>query len=479
MSTTDLIVEKEFERRRKAVEAQRRYRQRLKEGTNKSSNLSYNQYLEGRAIYMKGYKKNKKDEFEKAFKNYDITKLQKNDEEPPEAPYKEKRTRKQVDLSIKKAMPVIKKQGNVIKKTQAQWKRGLPSNATPEQIQAAKKMTPTSINTNVKAISVVYRLVLNIPFENEVKTVITQILQGQKLSADEMRNVKKLMPMISNVDAVIKLANQVQAKYKSQQSVRTNLTPFVNVLSRLGDAYDKPYQQLTAITTKQAKNYSEERDENMVEEKDQGKIFNFNPNEVKKVIDERLTDTEDKALAACYALQAPRRLEDFQHMIITDEPVSRCNDARYNYLVLVDNIPSRFVYLKFKTAFEFGKQDFEVNADILPYLTNYLNDKRFNFLPITSKKYLFGTSKKERNKNLNNFSQPVSALFEKMYGENIGVRWIRASAATRINNRKDIQLNLRERKEYARRMAHSRATSEQYEKMLNQMLDKEEGETDE
>jgi hypothetical protein len=166
-------------------------------------------------------------------------------------------------------------------------------------------------------------------------------------------------------------------------------------------------------------------------------------------------------------------------MIITDEPVSRCNDNKYNYLVLVDNIPSRFVYLKYKTVSEFKKQNFEVNADILPYLTDYLNDKKSNFLPITSKKYLFGTPQQTRQSNLRNFSQPVSTVFKKMYGENIGVRWIRASAATRINNRKDIQLNLRERKEYARRMAHSRATSEQYEKILNQMLDKEEGETDE
>jgi hypothetical protein len=303
MSTTDLIVEREFERRRKAVEAQRRYRQRLKEGANK--NMTYQQYQADRAIYMKQYKLNKKDEFEKAFQNYDITKLQKNDEVPLEAPYKEKRTRKQVDLTIKKSMPVIKKQGNTIKKTEAKWKKGLPSNATPEQIQAAKKMTPNNINTNIKSISVIYRLVLNIPFEKEEKTLITQILQGQNLSADEMRNVKKLMPMFSNVDAVIKLANQVQARYKSEQSVRTNLNPFVNVLSRLGDSYDKQYQELTAITSKQAKNYSEERDENMVEAKDQGKIFNFNPNEVKKVIDARLTDIEDKALAACYALQAP------------------------------------------------------------------------------------------------------------------------------------------------------------------------------
>lgn len=477
MSTTDLIVEREYERRRKAVEAQRRYRQRLKEGANK--NMTYQQYQADRAIYMKKYKMNKKEEFEKAFQNYDITKLQKNDEEPLEAPYKEKRTRKQVDLSIKKSMPVIKKQGNIIKKTEAKWKKGLPSNATPEQIQSAKKMTPNNINTNIKSISVIYRLVLNIPFENEVKTLITQILQGQNLSADELRNVKKLMPMFSNVDSVIKLANQVQARYKSEQSVRTNLNPFVNVLSRLGDNYDKQYQELTGITSKQAKNYSEERDENIVEAKDQGKLFNFNPNEVKKVIDTRLTDTEDKALAACYALQPPRRLEDFQHMIITDEPVSRCNDNKYNYLVLVDNIPSRFVYLKYKTVSEFKKQDFEVSADILPYLTAYLNDKRFSFLPITSKKYLFGTPRNTRQSNLRNFSQTVSSVFNKMYGENIGVRWIRASAATRINNRKDIQLNLRERKEYAKRMAHSRATSEQYEKILNQMLEKDEGETDE
>ena len=50
---------------------------------------------------MKQYKLNKKDEFEKVFQNYDITKLQKNDEVPLEAPYKEKRTRKQVDYLLK------------------------------------------------------------------------------------------------------------------------------------------------------------------------------------------------------------------------------------------------------------------------------------------------------------------------------------------------------------------------------------------
>lgn len=476
-NTAEEIVQKEIERKRRAVEAQRRYRQRIKEGINK--NMTYQQYQADRAIYMKQYKENRQKAFEEAFKKYDPSKIQKDNEVQLEAPYKEKRTRKQVDLSIKKSMPAIKKQGTKVKKTVAKWREGLPSNATEDQIQAAKKLSPSSITKNIKSISVIYRLVLKIPFENEVKTLITQILQGQNLSADELRNLKKLMPMLSSVDSVIKLANQTQAYYKSENSVRTNLSAFVNVLSRLGDKYDKQYQELTSITSVQAKNYSDERDENVVEEEDRGKIFNFNPTAVKKVIDERLTDTEDKALAACYALQAPRRLQDFQHMIITNEPVSRCNDSAYNYLVLVDNIPSRFVYLKYKTVSEFKKQDFEVNADILPYLTDYLNDKRFDFLPITSKKYLFGTPSNTRKAALNNFSQTVSGVFKKMYGENIGVRWIRASASTRINNRKDITLNLAQRKEYARRMAHSRATSEQYEKIIDKMLDKREGETDE
>ncbi len=461
MTTPEELVEKEIERKRKAVEAQQRYRQRIKDGLNKS--LSFTDYQSYRALYMKEYKANKQKAFEEAFKKYDPRKIQKDNEVEVEAPYK----------------APIKKQGTKIEKTIPKWCKGLPENATQEQIQAAKKLSPSTIAKHISTISVVYRMVLKIPFENEVKTLIRQILQGQTLSADELRNVKNLIPMISNVDDVIKLANQVQAYYKSENSVRTNLTPFVNVLSRLPDSFDKQYQELTGITSVQAKNYSKERDENVVQEEDQGKIFNFNPTAVKKVINDRLSDTEDKAIAACYALQAPRRLQDFQYMIITDEPVSRCNDTAYNYLVMVDNVPSRFVYLRYKTSKDFGKQDFEVNDDILPYLIDYLKDNRFDFLPIKSKMYLFGTPKKSRKSPLANFSQRVSGVFQQMYGENIGVRWIRASASTRINNRKDIQLNLRERKEYAKRMAHSRATSEQYEKIIDKMLDKREGESDE
>ena len=96
MSTTDLIVEKEFERRRKVVQAQRRYRQKLKGNDSK-----YKLYLEGRSMYMKNYKKTRQEVFEKAFQNYDPSKLQKNEEAPLEAPCKEKRVRKQVDLRIR------------------------------------------------------------------------------------------------------------------------------------------------------------------------------------------------------------------------------------------------------------------------------------------------------------------------------------------------------------------------------------------
>ena len=165
MTTPEELVEKEIERKRKAVEAQRRYRQRIKEGLNKS--LSFTDYQSYRSLYMKEYKANRQKALEEAYKKYDPSKIQKDNEVALEAPYKEKRTRKQVDLSIKQSIP-IKKQGAKIKKTVPKWREGLPANATQEQIQAAKKLSPSSISKHISTISVVYLLVLKIPFENSI-----------------------------------------------------------------------------------------------------------------------------------------------------------------------------------------------------------------------------------------------------------------------------------------------------------------------
>ena len=54
-----------------------------------------------------------------------------------------------------------------------------------------------------------------------------------------------------------------------------------------------------------------------------------------------------------------------------------------------------------------------------------------------------------------------------MCGEEITIRWIRASAATWINGEKGKhKKSLEVRKKFAEKMAHSRELSEQYEKII-------------
>ena len=266
-----------------------------------------------------------------------------------------------------------------------------------------------------------------------------------------------------NDNNLIAFVNKVQDKYPKPTSFTTMIIPFVNVLARL-EAYDSQYQQLTVIAKEKAKEYSEERDENTTSKEDRGKIIqDFRPDSVKKLIDTKLTTDEDKALAACYGLQAPRRL-DFQYMIITEEDPSVLNNVNYNYLVIKGNEPSRFIYNNFKTYKSFGKQDFPVNDYIVPYLSKYL--KSAKLLPVRGRRYLFGTQDKLQESS--NFGNKLRDVFMKLYGEEITVRWIRASASTYINNYKKPKPSLTERKLYAEMMAHSRAVSEQYEKIISE-----------
>lgn len=480
MSTATEVVDRETLRKKKAVEAQQRYRKRLKEGTNKLSKLSFDSYKLKRKEYMILYRDKREEEFKAALKEYDPSKSKVNKgEERGEPAFKDTRVRKEPER-LKASAPKQPIQKPIINDDiTPKWKQGLPSNATPDDIVIAKRLDKKALKEQVDMASTVFRLVLEVPFDAELKGLINQIFEGYNIveNAVDMRKVKKYMPFLSTENKVIDFVNKVQNYYnKSNLSLKTKLVPFVNILGRLGDKYNKQFQILSKITSDLAKQYSDERDKNRVLEKDRGKIFDFNPESVKKAIDriknkKKEKEVEEKALAACYSLQPPRRLEDFQYMVITNMSVEACRKEKdYNFLIMVGDSPSRFVYSVFKTFSTFGTQDFAVSEDIKPYLMEHL--KVNNLFPLTNKRnYIFGSTIGGRTEPLANFSTKLTPIFQKMYGEKIGDRWIRASAATRINNRKDVVMNLEQRKEYARMMAHSRGTNEQYEKVLDQILE--------
>lgn len=478
MTTTEEIIERDRVRKQKAVEAQRRYRLKLKEGTSKTTEIDYAQYKKTQASYMMNYRAQKKIAIAEAYAKQDTSpkaevKLEKKVEAIKEKVNlaevrRSNRESKQVDLSIQQVKPLQKLE--VKKKIVPMWKRNLPTNPTEADFNRARAYPPDKRDVMLKKIYVVFNKVLNLEPSVDIKRVLKSVLSGYDVKGD-LKYIRKNMPFLDD-NKLIAFVNKVQDKYPKPTSFTTMIIPFVNVLARV-DAYDSQYQQLTVIAKNKAKEYSEQRDENTTSKEDRGKIIkDFSPESVKKVIDTKLTTDDEKALAACYGLQPPRRL-DFQYMIVTEEDPSVLNDVNFNYLVIRGGEPSRFIYNNFKTYKNFGKQDFAVNEYIAPYLSKHLKSSKL--LPVKGRRYLF-SSKQDKGQQSSNFGNKLKDTFMKMYGEEISVRWIRASASTYINNFKKPKPSLQERKAYSDMMAHSRAVSEQYEKILPEFFSDDEDE---
>ena len=99
-------------------------------------------------------------------------------------------------------------------------------------------------------------------------------------------------------------------------------------------------------------------------------------------------------------------------------------------------------------------------------------------MPVVGRKYLFGSNDNKQENS--NFGNSLKDVFYKMYGHEITSRWIRASASTYINGgSKGRKKDLSVRKDWAEMMAHSRALSEQYEKLLSDDEEEDEAEVKE
>lgn len=460
------LVNRDKTKREKAVEAQRRYRERLKQGSNKISSVKYDDYKKAQTEYMREYRKNKKLELIEAYakanpKTETPAKVEKKKQEVKDKVNlaelrRMSRETKQVDLSIKTAEPIAKPE--IKKRVTPLWMKNLPPNATEAEKVKARGYSVKDRDILIKKILVVFDKVLKKEATKDAKRVLKNILTGYDIK-DDIKVVKRDMPFLSD-NNLIAFVNKVQDYYPKATSFKAMITPFVNVLARL-PSYDKEYQQLTVIAKEAAKQYADERDENIVKEEDTGKIFSFAPEDVKYHIDNFLTSKRDKAMAACYGLQPPRRL-DFRFMRVTDNDPSMLNNINYNYLVIKNGEPSKFVYNNYKTYKTYGKQVIDVDEDIIPYLTDYLKEAKL--IPVVNdKKYLFGSNNNTQENS--NFGTKLRDVFYMMYGEDISSRWIRASAATYINNIKP-KPSLARRKEFATMMAHSRGLNEQYEKIV-------------
>ena len=472
MNNQELIAS-DITKKQKAVIAQRKYRERLKSGTagKEGSETTYETYKKSNAEYMRTYRKNKKIAVIKAYADTNTDPPAKTQERIAKVEKqisiteqrRSGRESKQVDMSIQVKRAIVKQ--NIYKQVTPKWKKGLPENATEVQKQNARAYDEPARSEMIEKIRVCMEKALVLTPSKDILRIIRSVFTGYDRPGD-VKYITKEMPFLKERN-LIAFVDKVQDYYPKATSLNSMLTPFVNLLARL-PTYNSSYQQLTLIAKEAVQVYNDERDTNTVSQEDLGKIFSFEPEDVKYHIDKFLKTDLDKAIAACYGLQPPRRL-DFQYMRITeDDPsmLSGIKSAKLNYLVMDSGQPSVFVYNNYKTFDKYKQQIIPVADDIVPYLLKYI--KSAKLLPIVGHqgKYLFGSNtNSQQNKQ---FGTKLKNVFYTMYGEEITSRWIRASAATWINgvDKNGNKRNLTIRKDYAMNMAHSTQLSQQYEKII-------------
>ena len=319
----------------------------------------------------------------------------------------------------------------------------------------AQPLTNKSIETYLSQFKKVYQHFTDKDVQVKLKNELTKVLELKKY--DHVYVTKEL----KFVKDTIKFVDELKLRYPNKNSFKSHLNSVVSIISRMKE-FNKEYQLLAPINTGLAKSYSDERDENIVSVKDNQRIINFKPDNIKAMLNS-ISDLHQKAIFSVYALQPPRRLEDFAAMRITKEnDPQQLRNKNNNYLIIDhNNNPSQFIYNKYKTYKTFGQQVIDINKDLGDILKQYIKSYK-----LKENNYLFGLSTDiNKRQSESNFSKLVTSIFNKTYKSSISItnRWIRISYATYLNT---LNLTIKQRKDYAYKMAHNFTTNLQYGKTM-------------
>ena len=319
----------------------------------------------------------------------------------------------------------------------------------------AQPLTNKSIETYLSQFKKVYEHFTNKGVPVKLKTELTKVLE---LKTYDSKYVTNELKFINNT---IKFIDELKLRYPNKNTMKSHLNSVVSIIGRIKEM-NKEYQLLAPINTGLAKTYSDERDENIVSVKDNKRIINFEPTNIKTIL-KSISDIHQKAIFSVYALQPPRRLEDFAAMRITTETdPQQLRNKNNNYLIIDhNNNPSQFIYNKYKTYKTFGQQVIDINKDLGDILKQYIKSYK-----LKENNYLFGLSTNvNKRQSESNFSKLVSSIFNKLYKSSISItnKWVRVSYATYLNT---LNLTIKQRKDIAYKMGHSLNTNMQYGKTM-------------
>jgi len=318
-----------------------------------------------------------------------------------------------------------------------------------EKYEKKKKINIKKNNTNLK----------NTTIENYITKIkyIHYNISNKKINIKKISNMLLNTYNIKDIEYVIKNFNYLENKkiitylynkYENINTIKSYLIPYTVLCSKI-DYYNENnvHKNLIENIEKINKTYEEDRDNNSINIEDKNKlIINYDKKELQKQL-ETLNNIEEQLIFALYTFIPPRRLE-YSNMKIEENDINL--DNNYNYIIIDNNNPIKFVFNNYKTNKVFGKQIYDINDDIKNLINKHIliNNKKNNDL-------LF-------NYKSNNFGKKLTNIFKKVYSENITVRWLRISYTSYIRKQ---NLTNNELKIISEKMAHSLETNSKYNKI--------------
>jgi hypothetical protein len=318
-----------------------------------------------------------------------------------------------------------------------------------EKYEKKKKINIKKNNTNLK----------NTTIENYITKIkfIHYNICNKKINIKKISNILLDTYNIKDIEYVIKNFNYLENKkiitylynkYENINTIKSYLIPFTVLCSKI-DYYNENdvHKNLIEYIEKINKTYENDRNNNSINIEDKNKlIINYDKEELQKQL-EILNNIEEQLIFALYTFIPPRRLE-YSNMIIKENDINLENN--YNYIIIDNNNPIKFVFNNYKTNKVFGKQIYYIDDNIKNLINEHIliNNKKNSDL-------LF-------NYKSNNFGKKLTNIFKKVYSENITVRWLRISYTSYIRKQ---NLTNNELKIISEKMAHSLETNSKYNKI--------------
>ena len=318
-----------------------------------------------------------------------------------------------------------------------------------EKYEKKKKINIKKNNTNLK----------NTTIENYITKIkfIHYNICNKKINIKKISNILLDTYNIKDIEYVIKNFNYLENKkiitylynkYENINTIKSYLIPFTVLCSKI-DYYNENdvHKNLIEYIEKINKTYENDRNNNSINIEDKNKlIINYDKEELQKQL-EILNNIEEQLIFALYTFIPPRRLE-YSNMIIKENDINL--DNNYNYIIIDNNNPIKFVFNNYKTNKVFGKQIYYIDDNIKNLINEHIliNNKKNSDL-------LF-------NYKSNNFGKKLTNIFKKVYSENITVRWLRISYTSYIRKQ---NLTNNELKIISEKMAHSLETNSKYNKI--------------